>query len=148
MRSIKAIIILGLALVVAGCGSFAAPKEKITLYKSYTCGCCKGWKEHMARYGYQVHVVNMEDKDMSAIKKKYAIPTTVKSCHTAITADYIVEGHVPARVVDNLLDVRPEIDGIAMAGMPAGSPGMPGRKNGTWRIYSMKNGKVDLYEKL
>jgi len=148
MKSFKFLPILGLALLVAGCGSNATPKETITLYKSYTCGCCNGWKEHMESNGYKVNVVNMEDKDMPAIKRKYQVSRSLQSCHTAIIGDYIVEGHIPSKVIDKLLTEKPAIDGIGMAGMPSGSPGMPGPKNETWKIYSMKNGKTSLYEKL
>ncbi len=102
----------------------------------------------MESNGYKVDVVNMEDKDLPAIKSKYNVPKTVQSCHTAIIGDYIVEGHIPSKVIDKLLTEKPAIDGIGMAGMPSGSPGMPGPKNQTWKIYSMKDGKTTLYEKL
>lgn len=148
MKTLKFLPILGLALLIGGCGTNAAPKETITLYKSYTCGCCTGWKEHMESNGYKVDVVNMEDKDMPAIKTKYSVPRPLYSCHTAIIGDYIVEGHIPSKVIDKLLAEKPAIDGIGMAGMPSGSPGMPGPKNETWKIYSVKNGKISLYEKL
>jgi hypothetical protein len=148
MKTFKYLPILALALLIAGCNSNAAPKEKITLYKSYTCGCCNGWKEHMESNGYKIDVVNMEDKDMPAIKSKYKVSKTLQSCHTAIIGDYIVEGHIPSKVIDKLLAEKPAIDGIGMAGMPSGSPGMPGPKNETWKIYSMKDGKISLYEKL
>ena len=148
MKTFKLLPILTLAVLVAGCGTNAAPKETITLYKSYTCGCCNGWKEHMESNGYKVDVVNMEDKDMPAIKSKYSVPRSLYSCHTAIIGDYIVEGHIPSKVIDKLLAEKPAIDGIGMAGMPSGSPGMPGPKNETWKIYSVKNGKISLYEKL
>ncbi len=148
MRPVQLVTVFGLILVVAGCGTSADPKQTIKLYKSYTCGCCGGWKDHMESNGYKVEVVNMEDKDLPAIKKKYGISRSLESCHTAIVGNYIVEGHIPAKVVDNLLAEKPDIDGIAMQGMPAGSPGMPGRKNQPWKIYSMKNGKIELYKKL
>lgn len=148
MKTFKFLPLLGVTLLVVGCGSNAAPKETITLYKSYTCGCCTGWKEHMESNGYKVDVVNMEDKDMPAIKSKYRVPRTLNSCHTAIIGDYIVEGHIPSKVIDKLLTEKPDIDGIGMAGMPSGSPGMPGRKNEPWKIYSVKNGKISLYEQL
>jgi hypothetical protein len=148
MNKYQILPILGLALVLAGCGSNTAPKESITLYKSYTCGCCNGWKDHMKSNGYNVKVVNLEDRDMPAIKKKYRVPSQLESCHTAIIGNYIVEGHIPSKVIDKLLAEKPAIDGIGMAGMPSGSPGMPGPKNETWKIYSMKDGQISLYEEL
>jgi hypothetical protein len=102
----------------------------------------------MESAGYKIDVVNMESKDMNAIKRKYNVSKTLESCHTAIIGDYIVEGHIPHKVIDKLLAEKPAIDGIGMAGMPSGSPGMPGPKNQTWKIYSMKDGKIALYEKL
>lgn len=148
MNKYQILPILGLVLVLAGCGSNTAPKESITVYKSYTCGCCDGWTEHMRSNGYKVKVVNLEDKDIPAVKKKYHIPSHLESCHTAIIGNYIVEGHIPSKVIDKLLAEKPAIDGIGMAGMPSGSPGMPGPKNETWKIYSMKDGKTSLYEEL
>jgi len=148
MKKLRYFATLGLALLIAGCGTNAAPKETITLYKSYTCGCCNGWKDHMVSNGYQVNVVNMEDKDMPAIKRKYGISGSLNSCHTAIIGDYVVEGHIPSKVIDKLLTEKPDIDGIGMAGMPSGSPGMPGPKNEAWKIYAFKKGKISLYEKL
>ena len=148
MNKSKFLPILGLALLLGGCGSNAVPKETITVYKSYTCGCCTGWTEHMKSNGYNVKVVNLEDRDMPAVKKKYRVPSHLESCHTAIIGNYIVEGHIPSKVIDKLLAEKPAIDGIGMAGMPSGSPGMPGPKNETWKIYSIKDGKTSLYEEL
>jgi len=148
MKNFKFLPILGLALLIAGCDTNAAPKETITLYKSYTCGCCNGWKDHMISNGYKVKVVNMQDEDMPGIKRKYGIPSSIKSCHTAIIGDYVVEGHIPSKVVDKLLTEKPAIDGIGMAGMPSGSPGMPGSKNEPWKIYSFNNGKKSMYDEL
>jgi hypothetical protein len=102
----------------------------------------------MESNGYKVDVVNMENKDMDSIKKKYNVPKSLESCHTAIIGDYIVEGHIPSKVIDKLLTEKPDVDAIGMAGMPSGSPGMPGPKNETWKIYSVKGGKISLYEKL
>ncbi|MFQ6004375.1 MAG: DUF411 domain-containing protein [Woeseia sp.] len=148
MKIFKFLPVLGLALLIAGCGTNAAQKETIMLYKSATCGCCKGWKNHMASKGYDVNAVNMGNTDLSAIKRKYGIFRSLRSCHTAIVGDYFIEGHIPSKVVDSLLIEKPPIDGIAMAGMPSGTPGMPGPKNETWKIYSFKNGTISMYEKL
>jgi len=102
----------------------------------------------MVSNGYEVNVVNLEGDNLTAIKSKYGIPHSVMSCHTAVIGDYVVEGHVPSGMVDKLLTERPAIDGLAMVGMPSGSPGMPGPKNETWKIYSIKDGQVSLYEEI
>ena len=148
MKHFKFLPILGLALLITGCGPNVAPKGTMTLYKSSTCGCCSGWKDHMASNGYKVNVVNMGDTDLRAIKRKYGVSPSLTSCHTAVIGDYFIEGHIPSKVVDNLLTERPPIDGIAMAGMPSGSPGMPGPKNESWKIFSLKDGKISMYDKL
>ena len=102
----------------------------------------------MVSNGYKVKVVNLGDRDLAAIKQKYDVPRSLMSCHTAVFGDYFVEGHIPSKVVDKLLAEKPLIDGIAMAGMPSGSPGMPGPKNKTWKIYSLKDGKISEYQEL
>ncbi len=148
MKNFKYLPVLGLALLITGCGASADSKETVTVYKSATCGCCTGWKDHMVSSGYQVKVVNLGERDLAAIKRKYDIPRPLVTCHTAVVGDYFVEGHIPSKVIDRLLAEKPPIDGIAMAGMPSGSPGMPGPKNEIWKIYSLKDGKVSEYQEL
>ncbi len=148
MKNVKYLPVLGLALFITGCGASAEQKEIVTVYKSATCGCCTGWKNHMASSGYKVKVVNLNDRDLAAIKRKYDIPRPLVTCHTAVIGDYFVEGHIPSKVIDMLLAEKPLIDGIAMAGMPSGSPGMPGPKNETWKIYSLTDGKPAAYQEL
>ncbi len=148
MKNFKYLPVLGLALLITGCGASADSKETVTVYKSATCGCCTGWKDHMVSSSYQVKVVNLGERDLAAIKRKYDIPRPLVTCHTAVVGDYFVEGHIPSKVIDRLLAEKPPIDGIAMAGMPSGSPGMPGPKNEIWKIYSLKDGKVSEYQEL
>ena len=76
-------------------------------------------------------------KDMNSVKEKYGVPVNMESCHTTIVDDYVVEGHIPIEVVDQLLKDRPDISGIALPDMPAGSPGMPGKKIEPFKIYSL-----------
>ena len=94
----------------------------ITVYKSPTCGCCQGWVEHLERDGFQVEVVEMTDR--SAIAEGRGVPRDLGSCHTAVVGDYVVEGHVPATDIRRLLEEAPDAAGIAVPGMPIGSPGM------------------------
>jgi hypothetical protein len=98
------------------------------VYKSATCGCCSLWVEHMRREGFTVEVT--DTPELAAIKDTLGVPAGLGSCHTARIGDYVVEGHVPAADVKRLLRERPEgVTGIAVPGMPIGSPGMevPGR---------------------
>ncbi|MBC8337122.1 MAG: DUF411 domain-containing protein [Alphaproteobacteria bacterium] len=116
-----------LAVVIAFAASLGTPSAsaeaaEITVYKSPSCGCCKKWVSHMEKNGHSVKTLNFEDMD--PIKKMAAIPEKFQSCHTAIVDGYVVEGHVPAKDVERLLKERPKARGIAVPGMPAGSPGM------------------------
>lgn len=112
----------------------------ITIYKSGSCGCCSVYSGYFKGKGNsQAKVINLENID--SIKKQYGIPLSMESCHTTIVGDYFVEGHVPLEAVEKLMIEKPDIEGIAMPGMPSGSPGMTGAKKGDFVIYSVdKNG--------
>ena len=94
----------------------------VTVYKSPTCGCCSLWVDHLAASGFEVRAVDRED--MAAVKDSLGVPNELGSCHTATVGDYVVEGHVPAEHVARLLAERPDARGLAVPGMPIGSPGM------------------------
>lgn len=95
----------------------------ITVFRDPSCGCCKVWAEIAKNAGYKVTLVDRPD--MPAIKEKYGVPKALLSCHTAIVGGYAFEGHVPLEDVARLLQERPSnIKGLAVAGMPRGSPGM------------------------
>jgi hypothetical protein len=94
----------------------------VVVYKSPTCGCCDGWIDHMRAAGFRV--IARDTSDVGAVKRRLGVLPTLGSCHTAIVSGYVVEGHVPADAVERLLEERPKIVGIAVPGMPAGSPGM------------------------
>ena len=94
----------------------------VTVYKSPTCGCCASWVDHLRANGFPVDVQDVED--LQAVKAEYGIPAPLQSCHTAVVDGYVVEGHVPAADVKRLLDERPDAGGLAVPGMPVGSPGM------------------------
>jgi len=100
----------------------SAQATEITVYKSPTCGCCSAWIDHMKANGYTVVSKNVED--METIKQVLGVPNPFQSCHTAMVDGYIVEGHVPAADVSRMLAEKPKVTGIAVPGMPAGSPGM------------------------
>jgi hypothetical protein len=107
----------------------SAAKPSMVVYKTPTCGCCGKWVEHMRANGFDVKV--NEVQSTAEYRKKYGVPERLASCHTGIVNDYTVEGHVPAADVQKLLKQRPKAKGIAVPGMPIGSPGMeqgPGRQ--------------------
>jgi len=120
--------------------------KKITMYKSPSCGCCVEHAGYMEDNGYDV--ITKKVTDMSSIKEKYNIPSAMESCHTTIIDGYIVEGHVPIEAINKLLAEKPDIDGIALPDMPAGSPGMPGTKTGMFDIYALKDGQTSLFTSL
>ena len=102
--------------------SGAAVKPKMVTYRSPSCGCCGKWIDAARAAGFDVAVVHSED--MHAIKAKHGIPDALASCHTSLIGGYVVEGHVPFAPVRRLLEEKPKIRGIAVAGMPMGTPGM------------------------
>lgn len=95
----------------------------MTVYRDPSCGCCEAWTNVARQAGYPVQLV--DHSDMPAIKRQYGVPEALVSCHTAIVGGYAIEGHVPLEDVARLLKERPSgIRGIAVPGMPRGSPGM------------------------
>ena len=99
-----------------------APRPRITVFKDPNCGCCKSWVEHLRKHGYDV--ATRDTTDVTPTKRTARVPEQLYSCHTAFVNGYVIEGHVPAADIDRLLKDKPRIAGIAVAGMPAGSPGM------------------------
>ena len=121
-------------------------KQNITVYKSATCGCCKGWVSHLEDNGFAVKTHDM--KDMSQIKKMAGITPKLSSCHTAMIDGYVIEGHVPASDIKRLLKERPDIKGLTAAGMPLGSPGMemPDGRKDAYKVLSIdKEGKTAVF---
>lgn len=110
-------------------------KGTMTVYASPTCGCCHEYIPYLEANGYKVETVTIDDT--TPIKQKYDIPEEAWSCHTGLIDGYVVEGHVPVEAIDELLDKRPKIDGIALPGMPAGSPGMNGTKTGPFEVVAI-----------
>lgn len=108
---------------------------KVTVFYSPTCSCCSNHISYMERKGYEVE--EMEQVDLSEIKDKYGIPYELESCHTSVIGEYVVEGHMPVEVIQKLMAEKPDIAGIALAGMPSGSPGMGGAKHDPFQIHSI-----------
>lgn len=96
----------------------------VTVVKSPTCGCCGDYVDILVAHGMNVTVV--EDEDTQGVKSRYGVPEGTWSCHTAELAGYVVEGHVPIAAMEDLLRDAPDVAGIALPGMPVGSPGMTG----------------------
>lgn len=158
---------LSLALALAACGgspeseaSAEAPalastavamaegeRPTVLVFKTPTCGCCNGWVEHLEESGYTVETRDV--RDLMSVKLDAGVPTPMSSCHTAIIDGYVVEGHVPASVVDQLLAERPDIAGIAVPGMPIGSPGMEGPNAKPYEVMSFDaEGNAAVYAEI
>jgi hypothetical protein len=115
---------IGLSLASLTASTLAQAPTAITVYKSPTCGCCAKWVEHMKKAGFAVTVNDVPN--VGEVKMAHGVPGQLASCHTALAGGYVIEGHVPADVVQKLLKEKPAVAGIAVPGMPMGSPGMEG----------------------
>lgn len=152
------IIVIALILLVGGFFIFSINsissfenvesfEGDMLMYKSSTCGCCGVYSEYFKRQGSSnLKIIN--SPDMNAVMEEHNIPSSMESCHTLIIGDYFVEGHVPLEAIEKMLEEMPDIDGIAMPGMPTGSPGMPGQKNGQFVIYQVKDGHYSEYMRI
>ncbi|MBC8088041.1 MAG: DUF411 domain-containing protein [Phycisphaerae bacterium] len=125
-------------------GALPVAPVTVKVYKDASCGCCKEWVKHMQKAGF---VVTAEDSaDMAGIKKKLGVPDSLASCHTAVIGDYLVEGHVPADVVQIMLKEKPVARGLAVPGMPMGSPGMEGPVKDKYNVMLFeRSGKSRIY---
>ncbi|WP_343314391.1 DUF411 domain-containing protein [Brucella sp. BE17] len=136
--------ILGSLLSFTGLVTFAqsepvsAQAHSVIMYKDPFCGCCEGWAAHMKAAGFDV-TIKAED-DMDAIKAHHGVSPKLASCHTAIVDGYVIEGHVPAQAVKQLLAGRPQAKGLTVPGMPIGAPGMeaPGSTPDTYDVLLFK----------
>lgn len=100
----------------------AAQSPTIKVYKDPNCGCCGAWVDHMRDAGYTVESYDIDN--LAQVKKMFGVPGSLHSCHTATVDGYVIEGHVPAADVTRFLTERPDAKGLAVPGMPIGSPGM------------------------
>ena len=98
---------------------------EMTVYRSPSCGCCGVWIEHAKKHGFQIKDIKTEE--MEALKQKHNIPSELASCHTTIIDGYVMEGHIPADDIKRFLSEKPELAGLAVPGMPIGTPGMEAR---------------------
>lgn len=121
LRATLSLILIS-PVLTGGAGAMLADPIDITVYKDPSCGCCAKWVEHLQAHSFAVAV--HETADMAAIKQQFQVPEALQACHTAIIDGYVIEGHVPADDIRRLLNERPAARGLAVAGMPAGSPGM------------------------
>ncbi len=139
-------LLVGIILVSGGVLLNKKPAEAadVVVYKSPTCGCCKAWTSHLKDNGFTVEVHNQ--RDMNPIKTEMGVPRHLQSCHTAQVGNYVLEGHVPADVIARMLKEQPQIKGLAVPGMPMGSPGMEGARKDAYDILAFQqDGKTTVY---
>ena len=119
-------LILAAALVTVTVAALATLRAQtpptMSVLRDPGCGCCLNWVAHLEKAGFKVTVA--ESPDMTGVKDRQGVPKAARSCHTGVIAGYVIEGHVPAADVQRLLKERPAIKGLAVPGMPLGSPGM------------------------
>lgn len=121
----------------------SAKVTSATMYKNPGCECCDGHAAALKRAGFDVKVVPTEN--LAALKAKAGVPAELQGCHTMMVGGYAVEGHVPVAAVKRLLAEKPAVRGIALPGMPAGSPGMGGPKTAPFRVMSFGGDGTKLY---
>ena len=118
-------------------------KLSVEVFKTPSCGCCYGYVLFLEKEKFNVKQTDM--RSLHSIKQKYNIPLEMQSCHTTIIGRYFIEGHVPLEAVNKLLKEQPDIDGIALPGMPIGTPGMPGKKEEPFIVYQLIDGKFSIF---
>lgn len=137
----KAILIIALGLTLPAFAGGVPAK----LYKNPSCDCCGEYAKYLQAHGYEVEVI--PTRDLPAIKKARNVPARLEACHTTLIDAYVFEGHVPVESVNRVLKERPIIRGLSVPGMPAGSPGMTGVKQGPLEVYYLQDSvKPQVYE--
>lgn len=142
----------GMALSTAAAAHGPSPigalskRPVITVYRDPNCGCCTKWIEHLIKHGFRVK--DNKSGGMSEVKRGLGVPESMESCHTGVVNGYVIEGHVPAADIQRLLKEKPKVAGLAVPGMPMGSPGMEGPRTDRYDVLSFdKSGKTAVYAK-
>ena len=149
-KLVKPFLIVAVLLVIGAFALLMIPRGNTTIaafkgvsaevFYSPTCGCCINYMGHVRDGGLEV--IARQTDTIDTIKDQFKIPAAMRSCHTMEIDRYFVEGHIPREAIQKLMTEKPDIDGIALRGMPSGSPGMPGIKQGPFEVYAIKNGQV------
>ncbi len=141
----KSFLQAALMIPIAATVRLRAAGTQINVFKVRTCGCCGRWVEHLRANGFDVKVQEVEDT--TEYHRKYGIPERLQSCHTAVVEGYAIEGHVPAADIQRLLKERPKAKGLAVPGMPAGSPGMEASGSQAYSVLIFdEKGQSSVYQ--
>ena len=134
------------SLILLATFSVQAATPEVKVFKTSTCGCCGKWVEHLRANGFTVTVTDVPST--AEYRVKYGVPEKLASCHTGVVNGYALEGHVPAREIKKLLESNSKAKGLAVPGMPAGSPGMEmGRADAYEVLLFDAEGKTTVYGK-
>jgi hypothetical protein len=120
----RLMLLSGAAAIMLVSGKAFSAWPEVTVHKDPTCGCCGGWVAHLETHGFRVKVI--ETTELNRVRARLGVPFDLQACHTAQVAGYLIEGHVPARALEKFLREKPAALGLAVPGMPSGSPGMTG----------------------
>ena len=142
ITALLAAALLGISVSVA----VFAQQTVVEVYKSPTCGCCTDWIKHLRQNGFSVKAHDVADA--CEYRAKFGVPDQLGSCHTAMVGGYAIEGHVPAREIKRLLAEKPKAKGLAVPGMPRGSPGMEGPVSDPYEVLLFQaSGNYAVYQK-
>ncbi|MBR2513121.1 MAG: hypothetical protein IKE45_03695 [Halomonas sp.] len=140
MKRLSPSLLLSAALLLGAGTTQAALPDKATMFKNPQCGCCDEYARQLGTRGVEVAIV--DDVEVGNIKQRAGLPYGLGSCHTIQMGGYAIEGHVPFEAVEHLFEEHLDTRGIGLAGMPIGTPGMPGPKQGEWDIYQFRDGEA------
>lgn len=143
--------LLGGAALASPLIGLAQTRPQVEVWKTATCGCCHDWVAHLEASGFQVKTHDISDMAKTAQRRQLGLADKFGSCHTALVGGYVLEGHVPARDIRRLLKERPKALGLAVPGMPIGSPGMDGpayggRKDPYSVMLVQRDGNASVYQ--
>lgn len=140
------VAIASMFLIATTTEAQAANLPEATVYRDPACTCCGGWIDHLKAKGFPVK--NVPTADMMTFKQEHGVTDELASCHTAIINGYVVEGHVPSDDIKRLLAQKPDIKGIAVPGMPVGTPGMEmGNKKDSFAVVAFdKQGQTNVFK--
>jgi hypothetical protein len=140
MNKVKTVAI-SFILLITSLSVLADEELKLDIFKNAQCGCCSGWVKHMESMQFDTNVTNLDQNGLNATKEKFGIQPLYQSCHTAVFEHrYIFEGHIPAKFVQQFIDEKPDgAIGLAVPGMPVGSPGMEmGERFSPYQVLLLK----------
>lgn len=140
--------IFALAAPFAFSGAALAAAQQVSVLSTKGCGCCTAWVKHLEENGYEAETKYLMMADLVQKKLKVGLKPALAACHTAMVGGYVIEGHVPAKEIKRLLSERPDAIGLAVPGMPYGSPGMgkPGPDSDTYDVLLvLRDGSTKVY---